>query len=195
MSAHFSVSSELRNSLDILRLETEKQAENHSELANQIRVDHEAQTAAFHSQQIAHRRNIQAPLERKFKEKQILESYVKKSREKYEGDCMRISSYSQQVTYMQGNDLVKVQQKLQRTKQTIQGNERDFAKFSKDLSDLLVPWEKEWKEYCDSCQDLEENRMDFMKDIIWSYVNCISTICVADDQVCAHRFFLGFDFC
>jgi len=176
-------SSELRNSLDILRIETEKQAENHLELANQIRTDLEASTAAFHSKQINHRRNIQAPLERKFKEKQVQESYVKKSREKYEGDCTRIKTYTQQASYMQGPDLVKVQQKLQRTKQTIQGNERDFAKFSKELLDLLIPWEKEWKEYCDSCQDLEEDRMDFMKDIIWTYINCVSMICVADDQV------------
>ena len=122
-------------------------------------------------------------MERKFKEKQTLESYVKKSREKYEGDCLRIGSYTQQVSYMQGGDLVKVQQKLQRTRQTIQGNEKDYAKFSKDLLDLLVPWEKEWKDYCDSCQDFEEERMDFMKDIIWHYVNCVSMICVDDDQV------------
>jgi len=47
-----------------------------------------------------------------------------------------------------------------------------------------VPWEKEWKDYCDSCQDLEEERMDFMKDIIWIYVNLVSTICVHDDQSC-----------
>lgn len=176
-------SSELRNSLDALRLETERQAENHLELSNQIRGDLEASTALFHSKQINHRRNVQAPLERKFKEKQLQESYVKKSREKYEADCMRINSYTQQTTYMHGSDLFKVQQKLQRTKQTLQGNERDFAKFSKDLLDLVVPWEKEWKEYCDSCQDLEEERMDFMKDIVWAYVNFISTICVADDQV------------
>ena len=173
----------MRNSLDILRVETEKQAENHLELANQIRVDLEAHTAEFHSKQVSHRRSIQAPLERKFKDKQAQESYVKKSREKYEVDCQRIELYTQQASYMQGVDLAKVQQKLNRTRQTIQGNERDYAKFSKDLLDLLVPWEKEWKDYCDSCQDLEEERMDFMKDIVWTYVNLVSTICVHDDQV------------
>ncbi|KAF8161367.1 hypothetical protein B0H34DRAFT_700652 [Crassisporium funariophilum] len=175
---------ELRNSLDTLRIETEKQGESHLELANAIRLELEGPTATFHQKQINHRRSVQAPLERKFKEKQVHESYVKKSREKYEGDCMRINSYTQQATYMQGNDLMKIQQKLQRTKQTIQGNERDFAKFTKDLLDLLGPWEKDWKEYCDSCQDLEEERMEFMKDIIWAYANHISTICVADDQSC-----------
>lgn len=126
---------------------------------------------------------MQAPLERKFKERQVQESYVKKSREKYESDCLRIRSYSQQATYMQGTDLQKVQQKLLRTKQTMQGNERDFTKFTKELLEMLPGWEREWKEFCDSCQDLEEDRIDYMKDVVWTYANAISTICVADDQV------------
>ncbi|KAF5321999.1 hypothetical protein D9619_001619 [Psilocybe cf. subviscida] len=175
---------ELRNSLDTLRMETEKQAENHLELANQIRLDLEGPTAQFHQKQINHRRTIQAPLERKFKEKQVQESYVKKSREKYEADCLRINSYSQQLGYMQGSDLLKVQQKLQRTKQTMIGNERDFTRFTKELKDMIQIWEKEWKDFCDLCQDLEEERLDFMKDILWAYANDISTICVADDQSC-----------
>ncbi|KAF8911561.1 SH3 domain-containing protein [Gymnopilus junonius] len=175
---------ELRNSLDTLRIETEKLAENHLELANQIRLDLEGPTAQFHQKQVNHRRNVQAPLERKFKEKQVQESYVKKSREKYEADCLRINSYTQQATYMQGSDLQKVQQKLERTKQTMIGNERDYAKFTKDLTQLLQIWEKDFKDFCDSCQDLEEERIDFMKDIIWAYANDVSTICVADDQSC-----------
>lgn len=84
---------------------------------------------------------------------------------------------------MQGTDLQKVQQKLLRTKQTMQGNERDFAKFTKELMETLQTWEKEWKDFCDSCQDLEEERIDFMKDIIWAYANDISIVCVSDDQV------------
>ncbi|CAA7260509.1 unnamed protein product [Cyclocybe aegerita] len=175
---------ELRNCLDTLRIETEKQAESHLHLAQQVRDDLEGPTAQFHQKQINHRRTVQAPLERKFKEKQVQESYVKKSREKYEGDCMRINSYTQQATYMQGTDLAKVQQKLQRTKQTMQGNERDFAKFTKELLELQPIWEREFKDFCDSCQDMEEERLDFMKDILWAYANAVSTICVADDQSC-----------
>ena len=140
-------------------------------------------TAAFHGKQINHRRTIQAPLERKFREKQTRESFVKKSREKYESDCVRIRSYTQQITFMNGADLQKVQQKLARTQQTLQANEKDYAGYIKELMESLPAWEKEWKEFCDSCQDLEEERLDFMKDIIWAYANAISTVCVQDDEV------------
>ena len=180
---HFSPIRELRNSLDTLRIETETQAQNHLKLAHQIRAEMDEVSAEFHVKQINHRRTIQAPLERKFRDKQVQESYVKKAREKYESDCVRIRSYSQQMNFMTGADLQKVQQKLARTQQTLQGNEKDYARFTKELLELLPTWEKEWKEFCDSCQDLEEERLDFLKDIIWAYANAISTVCVADDLV------------
>jgi hypothetical protein len=174
---------ELRSSLDTLRIETEKQSQNHLKLAHQIRAEMDEVTAEFHVKQINHRRSVQVPVERKFRDKQGQESYVKKSREKYETDCVRIRSYTQQVTFMTGADLQKVQQKLARTQQTLQGNEKDYARFTKELLELLPTWEKEWKEFCDSCQDLEEDLLEFMKDVVWAYANSISTACVADDLV------------
>jgi len=126
------------------------------------------------------------PLERKFKEKQNRESYVKKSREKYESDVNKVNQYSSQMPYAQAGELVKLQQKLQRAQQTLLANEKDFAKFTQELHELTPSWEREWKEYCDSCQDLEEERLEFMKDLMWAYANHISTICVADDSVRGH---------
>ena len=33
------------------------------------------------------------------------------------------------------------------------------------------------------CQDLEEERIDFVRNALWSYVNTVSLICVKDDEV------------
>ncbi|KAH6910412.1 SH3 domain-containing protein [Coprinopsis sp. MPI-PUGE-AT-0042] len=177
---------ELRTSLDTLRLETEKQAENHAELARQIREELEAPTAQFHAKQVNHRRNQQAVVEKKFKAKQTQEAYVAKAKEKYDADCVRINSYSQQSGYMTGKDLDRITMKLQRARQTVEANEKDLAGFTKSLVEVLPEWEAEWKNFCDSCQDLEEERLDFMKDVIWAYANDISTVCVADDSSCEH---------
>lgn len=175
---------ELKTCLDTLRLETEKQAESHLELARQIREELENPTAAFHAKQVAHRRNQQSALEKKHKNKQTQEAYVQKAREKYEGDCERINSYTQQAQYSTGKDLERINMKLLRARQTVQANEKDLANFTRQLLDTLPEWEAEWKNFCDSCQDLEEERLDFMKDILWAYANDLSTICVADDQSC-----------
>ncbi|KAJ7188987.1 SH3 domain-containing protein [Mycena filopes] len=175
---------ELRNSLDTLRLETEKQGTTHLALAGQIRSELEAQTTALLNKQIAHRKNLQTPLEKRFKVKQTQESYVLKAREKYESDCLRIASYTQQISVNPGKDVERLQLKLRRAQQTVQANEKDFASFTKTVLDMMPGWEKDWKEFCDASQDLEEDRLDFMKDIIWMYANAVSTLCVSDDQSC-----------
>ncbi|KAJ7496597.1 SH3 domain-containing protein [Mycena latifolia] len=175
---------ELRNSLDTLKLETEKQGSTHLALASQIRTELEGQTTALLNKQITHRKNLQTPLEKRFKLKQTQESYVLKAREKYESDCLRIASYTQQISVNPGKDVERLQLKLRRAQQTVQANEKDFANFTKTVLDMMPAWEKDWKDFCDASQDLEEDRLDFMKDIIWMYANAVSTICVSDDQSC-----------
>lgn len=166
-----------------MRLETEKQGATHLQLASQIRSELEGQTTALLNKQIAHRKNLQTPLEKRFKIKQTQESYVLKAREKYESDCLRIASYTQQISVNPGKDVERLQLKLRRAQQTVQANEKDFANFTKTVLDMIPAWEKDWKEFCDASQDLEEDRLDFMKDIIWMYANAVSTLCVSDDQV------------
>ncbi|TFK44993.1 hypothetical protein BDQ12DRAFT_661624 [Crucibulum laeve] len=175
---------ELRNSLDTVRLETDKQAGFHLTLAQQIRSELEAQSTSFHARQMQHKKSFQTAIEKEFKAKQTQETYVNKAREKYEADCVRINSYTAQSTLVQGKDLDRITLKLERAQQTVQANERDFANFAKALQDTVQKWEQDWKAFCDSCQDLEEQRMEFMKDNMWAYANAVSTVCVSDDESC-----------
>ncbi|KAH8827805.1 SH3 domain-containing protein [Flagelloscypha sp. PMI_526] len=175
---------ELRASLDSLKAETEKQAAAHQTLATQLKNDIESPTATFYARQSQHRKTIQSQIEKQFKSKQTQENYVVKAREKYEQDCMRINSYTAQSSLVQGRDLEKINQKLERAQQTIHANELEFANFAKALGESTLKWEKDWKAFCDSAQDLEEDRLDVMKDVMWGYANAISTVCVADDQSC-----------
>jgi hypothetical protein len=187
MSDVDAVYSELRNSLDTLRLETDKQANYHLNLAKQVKDDLETQTAAFCAKQAHHKKTFQAAIEKEFKNKQTQESYVNKAREKYESDCLRINSYTAQSTLVQGKDLEKINLKLERAQQTVQANERDFANFARALADTVRQWEADWKAFCDSCQDMEEERMEFVKDNMWAYANAVSTVCVNDDEVSISR--------
>lgn len=175
--------SELRASLDTLRLETEKQASYHLTLAQQVRNDMEGQTTAYLNRQLQHKKGPQAVIEKEFRLKQQQEAHVNRAREKYEADCMRINSYTAQATLMQGKELENVQAKLKRAQATVGANEQDFQKFTRALQETTAKWEHSWKAFCDSCQDVEEERMDFMKDNLWSYANAVSTVCVNDDEV------------
>ncbi|KAJ7252399.1 hypothetical protein B0H12DRAFT_1118099 [Mycena haematopus] len=175
---------ELRNSLDTIRTETERQAQYHLTLSQQVRGDLEAQTSAFHAKQQHHKKTYQSAIEKEFKAKQTQEGYVTKAREKYEGDCMRINSYTAQLGLVQGKDAERIHLKLERAQQTVVQNERDFANFARALADTVAKWEQDWRMFCDSCQDLEEDRLEFTKDNMWAYANAVSTVCVSDDESC-----------
>ena len=177
---------ELRSCLDTIRSETEKQAGYHANLAGLVRTELENTAASLHARQLHHKKTYQAGIEKEFKTKQAQETHVNKAREKYEADCVRINSYTAQSSLVQGKDLDKITLKLERAQQTVQTNERDFGNFARVLQDTVARWEVNWKAFCDSCQDLEEQRMEFMKDNMWAYANAVSTVCVSDDEVRLH---------
>ncbi|RXW25003.1 hypothetical protein EST38_g857 [Candolleomyces aberdarensis] len=160
-----------------MKIETERQAQYHQTLANQIRTELESPAAAFHSRQLQHKKQYQAPIEKEFKNKQAQEAHVTKAREKYEADCMRINSYTAQSSLVQGKDLEKITVKLERAQQTVQVNEKEFCNFAKILQETTLKWEQSWKNFCDNCQDMEEQRLEFMKDNLWAYANAVSTVC------------------
>ncbi|KAI6100590.1 hypothetical protein F5141DRAFT_1190326 [Pisolithus sp. B1] len=175
---------ELRNSIDTLRLETDKQAGGHMQLAQQLRTEIEGSVSAFAARQQQHKKVYQVAIEKEFRTKQTREQHASKAREKYESDCVRINSYTAQSTLVQGKDLEKIHMKLERAQQTVQVNENDYAQFTRVLQETVQKWEQDWKAFCDSCQDLEEERIEFMKDNLWSYANAVSTVCVSDDEAC-----------
>ncbi|KAF8557891.1 hypothetical protein OG21DRAFT_1481898 [Imleria badia] len=165
---------ELRNSIDTLRLETDKQAGFHAQLAQQIRTDLEIPV-------------YQAMIEEAHKVKQTREQHAREAREKYKLDCVSINSYTVQSTLVQGNDLEKDHLKPELAEQTAQVNEDDYVQKTKVSKLTMQEWEQNWKAFCDTCQDLEEERMEFMKDNMWTYANAMSMVCVSDDESCEQR--------
>ncbi|KAG8967891.1 hypothetical protein FRC05_001856 [Tulasnella sp. 425] len=175
---------DLRAALDTLRTETDAQAAQHLAFVQSMKRDLDQPTNDFIGKQNNHKKTFQAAIEKSYKAKQTQEKYVEKAREKYESDCVLINSYTAQSTLLQGKELDKIQTKLERAQQTVQANERDYQNFARALGDTCKRWEGEWKTYCDQCQDLEDERIEFIKDNVWAYANAVSTVCVADDESC-----------
>ncbi|KAH7334812.1 hypothetical protein B0J17DRAFT_617913 [Rhizoctonia solani] len=175
---------ELRNSFDTVRLETDRQANSHMNISQQIKRDLEQPVADFIAKQAAFKKTVQGPVEKLFKTKQTQENHVNRTREKYESDCIKINAFTGQSALVQGRELDKLHLKLEKLQETVKINEREFGNFVRALSDTTRKWDTEWKTFCDQCQDLEDERIEFMKDNMWNYANCISTVCVSDDEAC-----------
>jgi hypothetical protein len=193
---------DLAISLQNVLEETQQQAQYHHSLSNEIKSNVEQPTLRLAERMTELRRGIQAQVERSYRNKGLQEGHVVKvsstlcacplplkpaerqSREKYEQDCLKLNSYHANQALTQGKEAEKLQSKVERVRQTIGQNEQDFRQSVRVLEGTQGKWEQEWKVFCDAVQDEEEERLAATKDIIWSYANAVSQVCVEDDSSC-----------
>ncbi|KAG8914243.1 hypothetical protein FRC00_000242 [Tulasnella sp. 408] len=76
-----------------------------------------------------------------------------------------------------------VEKAREKAQQAVQASEKDYQNLARALEDTGKRWEGEWKAYCDQSQALEEERIEFIKDVVWAYANAVSTVCVSEDEV------------
>lgn len=174
----------MRHALDTVRLETDSQARSHVQLENSIRKEVEGPLIDFMRRVDSLRRDAQTSVTKLHKHKQTQTQYMNRAREKYETDCTKINSYTAQSNMVQGRDLDKVMSKLERVQSGIESEDRDYQSYVRALQETTQKWNSEYKSFLDICQDVEEERQEFLKTNIWGLANAISSICVTDDEAC-----------
>jgi len=174
----------MRAAIEVVRMEIDQISKTHADLSSLIKKDLEGQMAEYLAKVQNQRKASAAQIEKLYKQKQTQESYVNKSKDKYEQDCIKINGYTAQSSLVQGRDLEKVTTKLDKAQSTVSANDKDYQNFVRALKDTTHRWNSEWKTYLDQCQDIEEERLEFLKGNLWNYANAISAVCVADDESC-----------
>ena len=71
--------------------------------------------------------------------------------------------------------------------QTVTASERNFANFARSFQVTVENWEVDREAFCNARHDLEEDRIESKKDIVWACANVVSAACVSDEEVCASR--------
>ncbi|KIJ36009.1 hypothetical protein M422DRAFT_51226 [Sphaerobolus stellatus SS14] len=178
---------ELKESLDTLRRETEKQAQTHLEFAKQVRVECETPTAELRAKQAAHGSHQSMFEEKKTNTQaqwQAQTACVRITLEKYNADCERVNSYIRQAEYMSEKDLERLNAKLLRARECMRVHNEDLRSSARVLHEMVKERDAEWKAFCDSCRDLEEARLDTLKDVLFKYANGVSAFCVRSDESC-----------
>ncbi|KAJ6534006.1 hypothetical protein DFH09DRAFT_123014 [Mycena vulgaris] len=132
----------------------------------------EAQTSFFHAKQKSHTEGSQRAIEQALASKQAGETIMVQAREQYEMDCMRINAYTAQLRFVKGQGAERVYSKLERAQQGTVSNERAFAEAARARAD--AKWEEGWRGFCDSCRDLEDERLEFVTANMRAYANAVS---------------------
>lgn len=176
--------SPMRHALDTVRIETDAQARSHIQLENSIRREVEGPLIDFMRRVDSLRRDAQTSVTKLYKHKHTQTQYMNRAREKYETDCAKINSYTAQSNMVQGRELDKVMAKLERVQANIDSEDRDYQSYVRALQETTQKWNSEYKSFLDICQDVEEERQDFLKTNVWGLANAISSVCVTDDEAC-----------
>ncbi|WFD41870.1 formin-binding protein [Malassezia psittaci] len=174
----------MRQALEKVRIETEAIARSHAQLVHSIRKEIESPLSELMARSENVRRPAQVATTKLYKHKQMQMQYVQRAREKYEQDCTKINAYTAQSNLVQGKELDKLMSKLERVQGTVTTNDKDYQSYVRALQDTTYKWNSEWKSFLDVCQDVEEERQDFLKTNLWSFENAISSVCVTDDEAC-----------
>jgi hypothetical protein len=174
----------LRASLDVARGETEQMGKQHKLIAEQMKQELEEPLNSFAGGMKERRKIVQNGIERLLKTKIAQTKSVTGSRDKFEQDCLRIKGYLAQGHMVMGQEERKNKAKLEKTQINMAANSNDYESAVKVLEETVGRWNKEWKAACDKFQDLEEERLDFMKSSLWAFANIASTVCVSDDASC-----------
>ena len=173
----------LRMSLDVVRGEVESMGKAHQAVAGQMKSELEEPLSAFTGGMKERRKIVQAGIEKLLKTKNQQSATVNKARDRYEQDCLKIKGYLAQGHMVMGQEERKNKAKLEKTQIQLSNTSNEYEVAVKVLEETTGRWNREWKAGCDKFQDLEEERLDFMKSSLWSFANLASTVCVSDDAV------------
>ena len=97
---------------------------------------------------------------------------------------MKIKGYLAQGHMVMGQEERKNKAKLEKTQINLATTNTEYENAVKALEETTGRWNRDWKAAADKFQDLEEERLDFMKSSLWSFANIASTVCVSDDASC-----------
>ncbi|RAL63776.1 hypothetical protein DID88_003421 [Monilinia fructigena] len=150
-----------------LKGEVEAMGKAHQTIAGQMRTELEEPLAAFAGAMKERRKIVQHGTEKLLKIKVQQTNQVNKTRDKYEQECLKIKGYLAQGHMVMGQE-----------------ERKNKAKLEKTQVNLATSNTEDWKSAADKFQDLEEERLDFMKSSLWSFANIASTVCVSDDASC-----------
>ncbi|KAF2500823.1 hypothetical protein BU16DRAFT_523574 [Lophium mytilinum] len=174
----------LRMSLDIVRGEVESMGKSHQNIAGQMKSELEEPLAAFAGGMKERRKIVQSGIEKLLKTKTQQTMTVNKARDRYEQDCLKIKGFLAQAHMVMGQEERKNKAKLEKTQIQLSSTSSDYEAAVKVLEETTGRWNRDWKAGCDKFQDLEEERIDFMKASLWTFANIASTVCVSDDASC-----------
>ena len=183
----------LRQVLEGFRWECEQLSKHRAQVAEEMRAKLVKPLDAFIQQQRETRKVHQMAVEKmlKLKQQQLLQA--QKCEEKYKARCVELDQLSQSkygTGYsgtLRGSGATsggKEDARMVKAIQAAKSADQEYQVACDKLRDIHTTWVKDMYALCDEFQRLEEMRIDYMRNALWTYSNIGSQACVVEDESC-----------
>jgi hypothetical protein len=95
---------------------------------------------------------------------------------------------------LQPKKSMQISTKLEKAKSAGRVFEKELFSSIDTLQDTAAKWQDEMKMCCNTCQSLDNERIDFLRTSLWHMTNVISTNCVFDDE-CSEKMRCSLETC
>lgn len=173
----------LKDSWVKMKENTENIAQYHMLLANKMRNELEFKVKEFHSHQREDRKKAEDTVRRAQTHKRRCFDNHNRAKRDYENKCREADKAEETALNSQvGKDAEKMNNRFKRAKENSESADHLYKESVVVLEEARVHWEREYELCCLKFQSLEEERIDFLRNIIWIYTNIFSQSCVHIDD-------------
>ncbi|GMM49334.1 hypothetical protein DASB73_002920 [Starmerella bacillaris] len=174
----------IKNSFETVRSTTQQSATTHETVARQINEQILQPLEKFSSTMRDRRKQIEDVMAQLTKSKAHQNHITERDRQKYMAECNKISGLQAQQNLLNGKELERNNQKLDKAKFQVETLQRQYQESLKQLASTMETWNTEWHKSLDNFELIETERINFLKSSFWAYTNAISAACVSDDEIC-----------
>ncbi|ORZ02469.1 hypothetical protein BCR43DRAFT_519788 [Syncephalastrum racemosum] len=166
----------------------ETTARAHLDLSSQLQQHLEAPLASFVKDQTERRKAQYQQIENSKQLKSMHYANVERSRDYYTAECTKLTGMEKYLTErrseMAADEAQQVEEEIEEQKKLVAAADQEYKHAVTVLNDVTDKWISDWRSTCDTFQDLEETRIDFIRSSLWAFANIMSSVYIVDDQCC-----------
>ncbi|XP_071488351.1 proline-serine-threonine phosphatase-interacting protein 1-like isoform X1 [Diadema antillarum] len=177
----------LRGAWDELVSRTEQMGTSHVQLGAKM-VEEAKKIEDFREAQKEKRRKPEESTKKTQAVKRDWFNKVIQAKKTYENRCkdhdQADDHYMKQRLVVTPKEVDKLQAKKERCGTALESADAQYQASVKSLDEARREWEKQMEELCVVLQQMEEERIKFLRNSMWVSVNLVSLHCVQDDEHC-----------
>lgn len=174
----------IKNGFESLRANTQTMAVTHENTSRIIYEQVLQPLEKFSGALRDRRKTVEDTMAQLTKARAHQNSITERDRIKFKSECNKIKGYQAQQNLLTGRELEKNNQKLDKAQFQVETLERHHQESLKALASAMDTWNAEWRISCDCLEQLEGERLAFLKSRVWSFVNALDAGFIADDEAC-----------